>query len=117
MMEVSLVQYKWNDGDTFNDFYIDPCIAQIKSLAIRLVLKTILGIFGLTAYLFVIYNVNVAWNGLWSLIVVDGLLTLPIYLIMWGRSRQIKNGNFFLAYRNGRKKIQRTQRQSSCVRR
>ena len=94
MMTASLIQYKWNDGDALDDFYIDPCITQIKSLAIRLTLGMVLGIFGLTAYLFVMYGVHTAWCGFSSLIIVGGLLTLPAYLAMGRRSRQIRNRSF-----------------------
>lgn len=95
-------KYEWNSGDALDDFCIDSCITQIKSLAVRFTLEMMFGIFILTAYLFGTtfvfgkrtYGINIVWNGLLSLIIVGGLLILPVYLTMWRRSRQIKNRNF-----------------------
>lgn len=95
-------QYEWNSGDALDDFHIDSCIAQIKSLAMRFTLGMVLGIFGLTAYLFVTtsvlgrrnYSLNIVWNGFISLVIVGGLLAIPAYLAMRRRSKQIRSRNF-----------------------
>lgn len=87
-------KYEWNGGDTLDDFYIDPCLAQIKSLAVRFTLGMMLGIFGLTAYLIIAVNPRTAWYGFTSLIIVGFFFTLPVYVALWNRASKLKSRRF-----------------------